>query len=56
MKFVELEEEKFQQFLDKHPLKTFIQTTRMAKVRSYSGYRPYYLGVIKNNKIIVKIF
>lgn len=52
MKFVELKEEEFQQFLDKHPLKTFIQTTRMAKVRSYSGYRPYYLGVIKNNKII----
>lgn len=52
MKFVELKEDEFQKFLDNHPLKTFIQTKEMAKIRSYSGYKPYYVGVKENNKII----
>ena len=34
MKFVELKEDEFQKFLDNHPLKTFIQTKEMAKIRS----------------------
>lgn len=52
MEFIELTEEEFEKFLNNHPLKTFIQTKEMAKIRSYSGYIPYYVGVKQKNEII----
>lgn len=52
MKFQELTEEEFRTFLDEHPLKTFIQTPEMTKIREHFGYTPYYVGV-KENEIII---
>ncbi len=52
MEFLELEVEEFRKFLNEHPLRTFIQTPEMAKVREKFGYRPYYVGVKKEGKIV----
>lgn len=52
MEFVELNEEQFRNFLDKHPLKSFLQTPEMAHIRSNFGYKYYYVGVKKDSKIL----
>lgn len=52
MKFERLEEEEFRTFLDQHPLKTFLQTPEMARVREKMGFETYYVGVKENDKII----
>ena len=52
MKFIELTEEEFRTFSSTHPLKSFMQTPEMAKMREKNGYKPYYVGVKKGNKIV----
>lgn len=52
MKFVELTEEEFRTFLDSHSNKTFLQTPEMANIRLHFGYKPYYVGVKKDNELL----
>ena len=52
MTFEELTVEEFRQFLDTHPLRTFIQTPEMASVRETLGYQTYYVGVKKEDKVV----
>ncbi len=52
MKFEILEEEDFQQFLDHHPLKNFMQTKEIAALREKNGWKKYYVGVLKENRIV----
>lgn len=52
MIFEEIKEEEFRKFLDKHPLKTFIQTPEMAKIREEFGYNHYYVGVKKDSILV----
>ena len=56
MKFRELKEEEYKKFLDKHPLKNFLQTPAIAHIRKKSGYDIYYVGVEENKKIIAGSF
>lgn len=52
MHFTVLEENEYTEFLDRHPLRTFIQTVEMAKVNEKKGYESHFVGVKENNKII----
>lgn len=52
MKLYELEEEEFRQFLDKHPLKSFLQTPEIAQLREKNGWTKYYVGLKENDQIL----
>lgn len=52
MKFTEITEEQFRKFLIASPLKTFLQTPEIGKLRKSNGWTTYYVGIKKNNKII----
>lgn len=52
MKFCELEEKEFREFLDNHPLKTFLQTPEIAHMREKNGWKKYYVGLKENDTII----
>lgn len=52
MKLYELTEQEFRDFLDKHPLKTFLQTPEMAQLKEKSGWKKYYVGLKENDKIL----
>ncbi len=52
MKFVELKEQEFRNFLGKHPLKTFLQTPEIGKLRKMSGWNVNYVGVKKDKEIL----
>lgn len=52
MKFVELSEEEFRKFADKHPNKSFYQTPEIAALRKSSGWGTQYFGIEKDGKII----
>lgn len=49
---IELNEEEFRIFLDKHPLKTFLQTPEIAKIRQSNGWNVYYLGYKENDVLV----
>lgn len=53
MKFSTLKEKEFKIFLDKNPLKTFLQTPNIAYLRKTEGWEIYYLGVKDNKNIII---
>lgn len=52
MTFELLKEEEFRRFLDTHPLKNFMQTPEIAHLRKKTGWTVYYVGVLKEKKII----
>lgn len=52
MEFQVLEEKEFRDFLDSHPLKTFLQTPEIAVLRKKSGWDSYYVGVKQDGKIV----
>lgn len=52
MKFVSLTEEEFRVFAKEHPLKSFIQTPEMAKLKQDQGWNIHYVGVKKNQQIL----
>ncbi len=52
MKFCELEENEYRNFLDKSPQRTFMQTPEMGKIREKSGWNVVYLGVKEDGKIV----
>ena len=52
MQFVEIEEEEFREFLNKHPLKTFLQTPEVGELRRRHGRTINYVAVKKGKKIL----
>ena len=52
MTFEILEEKEYQSFLDKHPLKSFVQTTAMGNVKKNDGCNIHYVGVKEKKKIL----
>lgn len=52
MELYDLTEQEFRDFLDKHPLKCFLQTPEIAKLREKHGWQKYYVGLKENEKII----
>ena len=52
MEFVELKENEFRVFLDKHPLKTFLQTPEIGKLRKKLGWNLNYVGVKKDEEVV----
>ncbi len=52
MKFCQLKEQEFREFLNNHPQKTFLQTPEIAQIREKSGWKKYYVGVKENDTII----
>ena len=52
MKFVELNEDEFQKFADKHEQESFFQTKEVAHLRESYGSKIYYLGVKEGKKIL----
>ena len=52
MIFTELNENEFREFGIKHPLKTFLQTPEIGKLRKKEGWDVSYVGVKNKNKIL----
>lgn len=52
MKLYELSESEFREFLDQHPLKTFLQTPEIAKFRKNLGWDIYYVGLKEDDHLI----
>lgn len=52
MIFRTLTEDEFRYFLDKHPLKTFLQTPEIAQLRESIGWKKHYVGVEEGNKLV----
>lgn len=51
MEFVVVNENEFRSFLSSHPLKTFLQTPEIGKLRKSNGWKTAFLGVKEGNKI-----
>ena len=52
MKFQELTEKEYQKFWENHPLKTFLSSIEISKLREKRNWETMYVGVKENNKII----
>lgn len=52
MKLYELTEQEFREFLNTHPLKSFLQTPEIAKIKEKEGWKKYYVGLKENGKIL----
>lgn len=52
MKFQELKEKEFREFLNTQPLNDFIQAPEMEKIGKLSNWTSYYVGVKENDKIL----
>lgn len=51
MKFQEITEKEYEIFWEKHPLKTFLSSPKISKLREKNGWTTYYVGVFKENKL-----
>ena len=52
MKFQELTEKEYQKYWENHPLKTFLSSTEISKLREKRNWETFYVGVKENNEII----
>lgn len=52
MNFCKLTEKEYKDFLDKHPLKTFLHSPNIGKIREKDGWNYEFLGIKENNNII----
>ena len=52
MKFQEITEKKYEKFWEKHPLKTFLSSPKISKLREKNGWTTYYVGVFKEDKLL----
>ena len=52
MELREMKEEEFRTFLDKHPLKTFMQTPEIASLRRMNGWDTVYLGMYNEKELL----
>ena len=52
MEFTTLTENEFRKFLDHHPLKTFMQTPEIGKLRAKYNWEHAFVGVKENHKVV----
>ena len=52
MKFQELTEKEYQKYWENHPLKTFLSSPEISKLREKRNWETFYVGVKENNEII----
>ena len=52
MKFTIISEEEFRVFLNNHPLKTFLQTPEIGKLRESNGWSTEFVGVKEKKKLV----
>ena len=52
MNFCKLTEEEYQKYWNKHPMKTFLSTIEIGKLREKSNWKVDYVGVKENKKIV----
>lgn len=52
MKFQEITEKEYREFWEKHPLKTFLSSPEISKLREKSGWNTDYVGVKEDKKIV----
>ena len=52
MKFQEITEKEYEKFWKKHPLKTFLSSPKISKLREKNGWTTYYVGVFKEDKLL----
>ena len=52
MKFLEITEEEYTKFWENHPLKTFLSSPKISKLRQKSNWKTYFVGVKEDNKLI----
>lgn len=52
MKFIEIAEDEYREFWSSHPLKTFLSTVEIGKLREKSGWTVTYVGVKDNKKLL----
>lgn len=52
MKLIKLTENEFREYSNHHPLKTFVQTVEMGKIRANKGWNVDYLGLKDNDEIL----
>ena len=52
MEFLEITEEEYTKFWENHPLKTFLSSPKISKLRKKSNWKTYFVGVKENKKLI----
>ena len=52
MEFVQIKEDEYRKFWESHPLKTFLTSPKIAKLREKSGWKTYFIGLKDENKLI----
>jgi len=52
MEFVEIKESEYEKFWENHPLKTFLSSKEIGKLREKNGWIKYFVGLKQKNKII----
>lgn len=52
MNLIKLTESEFSNYSKNHPLKTFVQTVEMGKIRASKGWDVYYLGLKNKDEIV----
>ena len=52
MEFVQIDEKKYFKFWENHPLKTFLSSIEIGKLRKNNGWDVSYVGVLKNKKLV----
>ena len=52
MEFVQIKEDEYRKFWESHPLKTFLTSPKIAKLREKSGWKTYFVGLKDENKLI----
>ena len=52
MKFQEITEKEYKEYWENHPLKTFLSSIEISKLREKSNWKTFYVGVKENKKLI----
>lgn len=52
MKFTILKEEEYVKFWGNHPLKTFLSSIEIGKLRENNGWKVHYVGVLKKKEVV----
>lgn len=52
MQFREISEEKYRKFWENHPLKSFLSSPEIGKLRESNGWDVYFVGVEKDKKLV----
>ena len=52
MQFREISEEKYRKFWENHPLKSFLSSPEVGKLRESNGWDVYFVGVEKDKKLV----